>query len=149
MTGQNIGDFLQQQAGGMNASSLLGLAGAGPIGPGSEMQFRHQTAGGWGDQGYKDLLHRAQAGDPQAVQDFVSGIQVYTGETGANKVNQAATDSYRRSLVNQLPQNLQQQLLQNPNIFPDAVPGLADSGKPSLGSACPEGDGQPDVSLLG
>jgi hypothetical protein len=48
---------------------------------------------------YQEALMKAAGGDPQAIRDFISGLDIYTGETGLTKANPSLTDYYRREMA--------------------------------------------------
>jgi hypothetical protein len=48
---------------------------------------------------YQQALMKAAGGDPQAIRDFISGLDIYTGQTGLTKTNPSLTDYYRREMA--------------------------------------------------
>lgn len=101
----------------INTGDLLRLAMAGPnLSPHGEVLFHHPIAGSGGsfynqvDPAYDALLTRVWNGDVSALKDFVSGVEVYYGETGATHPSWDATDWYRRTLVYTVPKEVQNQL---------------------------------------
>jgi hypothetical protein len=85
-------------------SDFLSLASMGPrIGQGQvKFNWRGHDGGDY-ENGmspvYQQALERAATGDPQGLRDFISGLDIYTGETGLTKVNPSLTDYYRREMA--------------------------------------------------
>lgn len=93
-----------------NFNDLVRLAGSGPnLSPHGEVLFHHPTAGLGGDfmnhasPDYLALLTNVYNHNLQAINEFVRGVEIYTGETGATHPHWEATDWYRRSLVYCVP----------------------------------------------
>jgi hypothetical protein len=83
---------------------FLNLAAMGPgIGQGQvKFNWRGHDGGDYENQMspvYQEALMKAAGGDPQAIRDFISGLDIYTGETGLTKVNPSLTDYYRREMA--------------------------------------------------
>ena len=71
--------------------------------PTGEIQFTHKNTPTPAD--YGQLMQAVQSGDPNALRDFISGVSIQTGESGATKADYPLTDWYRRQFVSSLPTN--------------------------------------------
>lgn len=100
-----------------NFNDLVRLAGSGPnLSPHGEVLFHHPTAGLGGDfmnhasPDYLALLTNVYNHNVAALNEFVRGVEIYTGETGATHPHWEATDWYRRSLVSCVPADVRKAL---------------------------------------
>lgn len=92
---------------------LLGLAAAGrttqgpyhsSLAPHGEVQFFHPAYGE--PAAFQAALKRiVETDDAGLLRQFISGVSIQTGETGATTHNFALTDWYRRQLVSLLPED--------------------------------------------
>ena len=71
--------------------------------PTGEIQFTHKNTPT--PAAYGQLMQAVQSGDPNALRDFISGVSIQTGESGATKADYPLTDWYRRQFVSSLPGN--------------------------------------------
>lgn len=111
---------------------LLGLSAAGAaLSPHGELKFVHNTWGQGGDYLspanptlVKNLEQIATTGDPALLKEFLGGIRVVHGETGAPIDDYYLTDLYKRSLVSMLPENhpVRIEATQNPDAVFGATP---------------------------
>lgn len=73
------------------------------LAPHGELQFSHpQYATPEAFQAAVQAIQ--QTGDPDLLRQFISGVNIQTGESGATKENYPLTDWYRRQLVSLLPE---------------------------------------------
>ena len=72
------------------------------LAPHGEVQFYHPQAAS--PAAFQAMIQAIrQTGDPNLLRQFISGVNIQTGEGGATSLNPIATDWYRRKLVDLLP----------------------------------------------
>lgn len=108
-------DAIQQSSGPMDLLHMATMNAA--LAPHGEIQFSHDRYGFGGDRDdpmspeYLKAALGTQTGNPNAIFDWISGINISTGEGGVTRPNYLLTDWYRRKFVSSLSPDLQRQVL--------------------------------------